>query len=107
VSYSFTVQVREGDDAEAACLEAFDRVKQHVSAEYAAEVAEHVKAIAFAVGAILDSHALGEERLVNVSISGHAEPGHVKRDGWSQDSMSIRLDQVQEEPAAASDPAED
>jgi hypothetical protein len=58
---------------------------------------EHIENAARAVEGIVNSEAFGKGALVNVNISGHAEPGHKKRDGWSQDTMSISLSQVQEE----------
>jgi hypothetical protein len=97
MSYSFSLQVRQDGGTIAADVAAKGiETIEKLSGPVRPEMDEHIKAIAGAVEDIVASGALGDEALVNVNISGHAEPGHKKREGWSQDTISISLSQVQE-----------
>ncbi len=58
------------------------------------EVAEQFAAAIEAVGAALLSVQPDKHGLVTISVNGHANPGHKKTDGWSNDSFSLSLYQV-------------
>ena len=98
MSYSFSLDVTEGTE-HAAIIDAVSSkgiaVIETLSDPTRPEMDEHVYAAASAVAGIIGAGCFGRGRTVNVYISGHAEPDHEKRDGWSQDAMTITLSQVQ------------
>jgi len=53
---------------------------------------EQFEAALAAATVILASGAVGTSAAV-VTMSGHANPGHVKRDGWSNDSIVVSIAQ--------------
>jgi hypothetical protein len=60
-----------------------------------AEAAEQVDAARTAAQAILDSGAIGDaNRPVSIVLSGHANPGHVPRDGFANDTITVNVTQL-------------
>jgi hypothetical protein len=99
MSYSFNLKVKDGsEDVYGEVVNAGTAAVESLGEDSPKpEMFEHVYAAADAVAAIFATHCFGEGRTVNVSVSGHAEPNHTKREGWSQDCMIINLSQLQED----------
>lgn len=60
----------------------------------APEVLEQFEAATRVVETVLLTVQPEMTGLVNVSASGHANPGHKKTDGWSNDCLSLSVTQV-------------
>lgn len=43
---------------------------------------------------IIDSGAVGEGEKFNITLSGHANPGHQPREGWATDMVSVSVSQT-------------
>lgn len=61
--------------------------------DVAEEQARQVEAATIAAVAICQSGALGEG-LVYVNASGHANPGHNDRPGWSRDIVTLNVNRA-------------
>lgn len=91
MSYGFTVTNVKVADVESALTTAFDTYQKGLqSGDYDLDPAakeQGIEAIVVAK-AIVDSGVVGSA-VVNVTISGHANPDHKPRQGWSNDALTI------------------
>lgn len=68
------------------------RAVQPTGTEGAAdEVAEQYEVAVAAALAIIASGSVGTTASLRVALSGHANPGHGKREGWANDTITVTV----------------
>jgi hypothetical protein len=94
MSWNITAPSQTADTIEDAARELFDAFRSGYRDDESALVAmdEQFEAALHAAQSVLASGAVGETP-VFVTLAGHANPGHRKRDGWANDQISISISQ--------------
>lgn len=86
---SFETPTRNPTDLLAHSKEAFEEFASRYSGDAIEEMREQCAAAAGAAAAALE--VVGTEGPWFLSLGGHANPGHGKRPGWSNDTISISI----------------
>jgi hypothetical protein len=94
MSWSVQTTSQTAATIEAAARQLFATQQSTVSGteEERAATAEQFEAALAAAQAILASGAVGDTPVL-VNLSGHANPGHTKRPGWANDTVTISIAQ--------------
>ena len=94
MSWSFSVNnVTHAAADEALNKAAETQINNIMAGDAGDEALSQMEQATYAAVAILQSGALGAGPYL-VQLSGHANPGHEQRPGWSQDSIRINVEQV-------------
>ena len=94
MSWSITAPSQTAATIEANARELFGTQQLTVSGteEERAATAEQFEAALAAAQSVLAAGAVGDTPVI-VALSGHANPGHTKRDGWANDTLTISISQ--------------
>jgi hypothetical protein len=94
MSWSVQTTSQTAATIEAAARQLFNVQQSTVSGteEERAATSEQFEAALSAAQAVLASGAVGESPVM-VNLSGHANPGHVHRSGWANDTVTISIAQ--------------
>ena len=93
MSWSVQAPSQTAATLEGAARQKYEEFVSHRGDDEAGSAAdEQFEAALAAARTIVESGAVGESA-VRVSLSGHANPGHAKRDGWANDTVTVSISQ--------------
>ena len=90
MSYSFSATGNRSNIVDAVREQGEAAVTQFNDPPAEEAVRDHVKSAATAVEVIVETLGRPDDEL-SVSVSGHANPGHAPREGWSNESCSVQV----------------
>jgi hypothetical protein len=102
MSYGFSVTSVPAAEVGDALTKSFEAYKgQLASSDYKLDDSadEQARAGIVAAKALVDSGFVGTG-LVNASVNGHANPGHVPTRGWANDAVGISVSSADPQPTA-------
>jgi hypothetical protein len=96
---SWSLYVQDVDTQ--AVADAVNAKLQEVYPDPAEEVTDQVDFAVAHVVELLNSGAIGKAAKVNLSLNGHANPGHVQTEGWGNDMVGINVSVAEYAPEEA------
>jgi nicotinamide mononucleotide (NMN) deamidase PncC len=97
MSWSFAVTLTDARDVYLVVERAAEEYFKSRTEEGVTEMVEQAQECAAAVESIVSTGLVGLEGPWRANLSGHANPGHKRREGWGNDSISISVMQVNPE----------
>jgi hypothetical protein len=98
MSYSFSTGQVSKADAVAAIDAAADQAIQGIHEPCRQPAYEHVARLQAALPALLEVVG-SDECTVSITVSGHANPGHGKYEGWADEMLNVQISALEPVPA--------
>lgn len=93
MSWSLSVPASTASEFDGNAREALTKYLETVTLD--SDAIDQAEMVIAAAAALLASGVIGaDDKHFSVSLSGHSNPGHAPKDGWSNDCCSISVSQV-------------